>query len=211
MEKKRDDLREAFRVIGRYGKSEISIDAFLSRIATGFSEDRSGHLMVVAEIMAKLAPDEQKDAWYVTGLLHEILISDLSEDTTPRDMLKLMKDSGISPETISCLTNYGRIQNPRKWGSRMSALYFADIHTDGLGNIMTTSDCCSRNKGGPLCSDCSYVSFVLNEMGLRNRAEFLLSELAGKMDIQAEKMRSDARRESLYGIPEKRGMEEGDT
>lgn len=202
-------LIEYLRRISKYGKSEITIDIYIRHIAPGIGNERINHNLAVAELMSRLAPEAQSDAWYITGLLHELPSYKLGgEDTRPQIMAALLKKARTPTDITTCIINYGRATDPRRWNSMMTALCFADSHTGDDGVILTTKECCELYSGMRTCNECSYARFNLSCTGQEQAAEAIIEKLMRDLDISEEKRRSMQRgKEETYGKPEARGEE----
>lgn len=187
-------LIEPLRLISQYGRSEMTVDIYLKHLSPFLTEESMNHSLAVAELMSRMAPKDARDSWYVTGLLHS-LVEDPSiwPDDSATIKAAILKRAKVKPDVATCLCNYRRIADPRRWGSLMTALYFADIHTDLSGHILTTEECCSINKGCLRCNECRYAKYNLSESGEESAAEQAIRDLAAELDICEEKRRSEER------------------
>ena len=196
------EVQEAMKMIGQYGKSKLAVDAYKDHISDHIGSGHSlSHSLSVAELLSSIAPDGYIDEWYITGLLHDIYDLELPVTGNKRKIIRvILEKSRISPGIISCIENYTRISDLRKWTPLMAALNYVLAHTDEQGYIHTTSECCMKNIRTDKCNTCMYARFYLSQRGDIDRAEEAITKIQKHKDDRNQK-------EDECGENEKRGVE----
>jgi len=175
----------------RNGRSYKTACIYLNEICTALrsSEDWYNHNLAVAEIMARIAPKGQSDAWYNTGLLYRVPdMWDIGYADQNRVVLgSLMTKAGFKQDAVSCVRQYRNYDETYGWNPITAALVFADTHVTEEGEIMTSETCCSfndrnhpDNKGR--CTMCMYAKYYLSKSGVLEACEERLSELKSEVD-----------------------------
>lgn len=154
------ELIKALRRINKYGKSEITIDTYIRYICIDRdSMKRLNRNLAFAELMSRLAPDKERNEWYIAGILN-----DISEmrfpgiGKNPAITKAILTKARVNPGVVYAIENFRTLKDPRRWNALIAALNFTDSHIEESGHILTTDECCSLHTEKKECTECMYAT-----------------------------------------------------
>lgn len=160
---------ESLRKIRRSGKDDSTAAAFLKDICGGPDPeiiDWANHCLAVAELMSRLAPKKQRDAWYTAGLLYRL--PDLKEAEYGKKQSRvvtaaILKKAKYPLDMIRSIEISADTDDPRAWPLLTASLVFADLHVTKEGDIQTSEGCCLLREESPQerCTACMYARYYL--------------------------------------------------